>query len=364
MNSSLFEIRHLDIMKDGFLTLNAEWNFLFINKIAADIIHRENYELIGKNFWEMIPELVGTDLETTFRGVMADRIVKRTQVKRLKTGTWYNLIIFPTATGISIYMEDITKEKLTEEALQQSERQLKILVENLNFADQSKTAFISTLSHELRNPMASIMLGTSLLRKDPLIGKVANRAIDIIDRQSTQLNNLVDDLLDVTRITQNKMVINKERIELNHLIDLILEDYKDRFNGKGIGVEVETAHVPLFLDLDIARFNQVICNLLDNALKFTNSGGTVSISLRQDGPKEKAIITIKDSGIGIKPEIQKQLFKPFVQADLSLDRGFGGLGLGLVIVKGIVEMHGGNVGLHSEGIGAGTTFDITLPLPS
>lgn len=362
MHNDLFDIQFMDIMQDGFLTLNTEWNFVFINQIAADIANRNKNELLGKNIWHEVPQIAGSDLEKICRGVMNDKIVKRIELKGLKTGNWYNIVIFPTGNGISVYLHDITKEKQTEEALKLNEQQLKSLVESLNFADQSKTAFIATLSHELRNPMASIMLGTSLLRQDPLVGKFADKAIDIIERQSTQLDNLVSDLLDVTRITQNKMSLNKTIIDLRNLMGLILRDYEDRFRSKGIDFEVEYSKIPLSSNLDIARFNQVISNLLENSLKFTESGGRVSVSLEPDETETNAVITITDNGIGIKPEIQKQLFKPFVQADLSLNRGYGGLGLGLVIVKGIVEMHGGNVNLYSEGEGKGTKFEITLPV--
>jgi signal transduction histidine kinase/CheY-like chemotaxis protein len=236
------------------------------------------------------------------------------------------------------------------------------LVEELRKMDKNKNQFLSMLSHELRNPLASIMMGISFLDRVTPGGEQFRQAKEIIDRQTTQLSRLVDDLLDVTRITQNKISLKKESINLNELIVGALEDYKEHLASKGVGLEVELTSVPLYMEADPARLTQVFGNLINNAAKFTAMGDTVQVSVWKDEDQQEAVICVKDDGLGIKPDILPDLFLPFIQVDSSLDRSSGGLGLGLAIVKGMVELHGGSVAAASEGLGKGAQFIIRLPL--
>jgi len=250
-----------------------------------------------------------------------------------------------------------------EEALRESEANALTLVEKLRQADQNKDQFISMLSHELRNPMASIIMSLSLLdRVLPGEGK-ANKIMDVMKHQVTQLSSLIDDLLEVTRISKNKIKLKKDYIELNHLLRRAVEGFEAMFVDKEVALEVNYAPAPLFLEADQARIITMIGNLLGNAIKFTDEGGKIIVSLTKDKENGDAVITVKDNGMGIDPQMLPLLFEPFVQADNSLDRSRGGLGLGLAVVKGMAEIHDGSVDVYSEGLGKGSEFTIRLPLP-
>lgn len=256
---------------------------------------------------------------------------------------------------------DITDRKNVEKALRDSERKAMFLVSELEEADRNKNAFINMLSHELRNPIASITMGLDLMEKMPQGGKKAMSALKIAKRQCKHLVYLVDDLLDATRATQNKIEINKEIVELNELIKKSVEDYQSQFNEKGVKLDVRLTS-PIFMEADPYRITQVIGNLLHNAAKYTRNNDQVTVSVTEDSNINEAIIVVHDTGRGIAPEVIGNIFEMFTQADKSLDRSLGGLGLGLAIVKGIVELHKGKVEAFSEGIDKGSKFTIRLPL--
>jgi signal transduction histidine kinase len=225
--------------------------------------------------------------------------------------------------------------------------------------DHRKNEFISTLSHELRNPLAAISAGLQLLdvTQD---GVQAGKAKEIIKRQMNQLCHLVDDLLDITRIANNKIVLKKEKVEINILALSVADDQKPLFEEKRVRLITQTNNELLYLDADPVRLRQIIGNLLHNALKFSYNGGKTVLSVYKE--RNEAVICVTDNGIGIKPDILTKLFEPFMQLDTSLDRKNGGLGLGLSITKGIAELHGGYVEASSEGLGKGASFYIHLPL--
>jgi PAS domain S-box-containing protein len=254
---------------------------------------------------------------------------------------------------------DVLERTRIEDALMQSERRALQLVEELRKADQNKNEFISMMSHELRNPLATIMVGISLL--EFAVETEKSRGVkEIMKRQSEHLCRLVDDLLDLTRINMNKVKLKKERVELCKLARAVAEDFTAQFEKKGVTLETSTACDQLILEADSARLTQIIGNLLHNALKFTGAGGIVHLTLSKQ--ETQAVICVEDNGIGIKPEILPDLFRPFVQLDNSIDRSNGGLGLGLSIVKGMAELHGGSVNAFSEGLGKGARFNVLLPL--
>ncbi|UNC90829.1 hybrid sensor histidine kinase/response regulator [Candidatus Contubernalis alkaliaceticus] len=259
---------------------------------------------------------------------------------------------------------DITDLKETEEALREREEKYRVLVEKLQDTDRQKNDFIGLLSHEIRNPLASIMMGLSLLSSvDPCGGK-AVQAREIMSRQVVQLSRLIDDLLDVTRINQNKIDLKIKRLELNGLIKRIVEDYMDLFQKKGVNLELELADIQTYVEGDAARLTQMVGNLLHNAVKFTNSGGSAEVVVLKDSVEQSAVIHIVDNGIGLESATLSNIFQPFVQVKEFIKHEDGGLGLGLVLVKGLAELHGGEVSAHSDGLGKGSRFVIRLPLAS
>jgi signal transduction histidine kinase len=233
--------------------------------------------------------------------------------------------------------------------------------EALKETDRRKNEFIAMLSHELRNPIAPIASSLYILQRAAPGGEQARRALQVIDRQVVHLSRMVDDLLDVSRITRGRIQIQRERLELNEIVRGTAEDHREQFAQGGIALEVDVCDAPLYVNGDRTRLAQAIGDLLANAARFTPRGGRAVLSLRPDGP-EHAAIGIADDGAGMPPEILARVFEPFVQADKTLDRSKGGLGLGLALVKGLVELHGGAVSARSEGAGKGTEITLRLPL--
>lgn len=259
---------------------------------------------------------------------------------------------------------DITRKKLSENALRKSERRTHKLAMGLHRENIYKNKFISTLSHELRNPLAAISMGLSLIEYVLPGSDQDIHARRIIKRQTAQLKRLADDLLDVTRMKRNKIRLIKENIEINEIVKGILDEFKTQFDAKEITLKEEYYAGSIHINADSARIKQVIGNLLYNSLKFTEKNGIVKFTIFKDNHTNDVVIKVVDTGIGIAPELLPDLFKPFVQADNSLARSTGGLGLGLSIVKEIVDLHDGSIEAISEGPGKGSEFIIRLPLYS
>jgi signal transduction histidine kinase/ActR/RegA family two-component response regulator len=219
-----------------------------------------------------------------------------------------------------------------------------------------KDEFLATLAHELRNPLAPIRMAVEIMRRRRL---TAGQALDIIDRQVDQLTRLVDDLLDVSRITRGKVELRKEWVDLRSIVDRALEGVQPALEASDHRPQLELPTAPLHVHGDAARLSQALGNLLHNATKHTPPGGQIVLSMSQRGGE--VAISVRDDGAGIPPEVMPRIFELFTQADTSLERSHGGLGLGLTIAKQIVEMHGGSIVATSEGVGRGSEFTIRLP---
>lgn len=276
------------------------------------------------------------------------------------TEKWYDVRAFLyNEEVVGVLLRNITDRKRAEEALRESQKKALRLVHELEEANKNKNEFLNMLSHELRNPLASISAGIQLLDLTQN-EEHARRAKDVIGRQMHQLCRLTDDLLDLTRISNNKIRLIKEQVELNSLATLAAEDYRALFDQKGVTLKTETETAPVLLEADPARLRQAIGNLLHNAMKFTDRGGEVLLQVSLEGME--AVLTVWDTGLGIEADLLPRLFEPFRQGDAALDRLHGGLGLGLSITRGIAELHGGSVSAHSAGLKRGSRFVIRLPV--
>ncbi|HEY1189847.1 MAG TPA: response regulator [Gemmata sp.] len=234
--------------------------------------------------------------------------------------------------------------------------------EALREANRRKDDFLAMLAHELRNPLAPIRNAVEILRlHDHPPPGVVRSVRDIVDRQATHMARLVDDLLDVTRIARGKVSLQKERCDLNRVVRETVDDYRGTVEANGLALHVRVPEGPVWVSGDRTRLSQVVGNLLNNAVKFTDRGGEVHVDVVRDGEGVVAI-TVRDTGIGIDAGTMKTLFEPFAQADRSLDRSRGGLGLGLALVKGLAGLHEGGVTVASDGPGRGTTLTVRLPL--
>lgn len=243
---------------------------------------------------------------------------------------------------------DVTDAKRTEDALRE--------------ADRRKDAFLAVLSHELRNPLAPIRNGLHVIKRVPPGSEPAARALAIVERQVGHLTHLVDDLLDVSRITRGKIVLKRERVDLVSLVRSTVEDHRLAFESGSVALAVAVETEPIVVSGDPTRLAQVVGNLLHNAVKFTPSGGRAVVTVEADEERGVAILRVRDTGRGIAPDLVPHLFDAFVQLDHDIDRMKGGLGLGLFIAKGLVVLHGGTLHATSQGEGQGTTLTVTLPL--
>ncbi|RFA26816.1 hypothetical protein CAI21_16170 [Alkalilimnicola ehrlichii] len=244
--------------------------------------------------------------------------------------------------GVSV---DIHDRKLAEEALQE--------------ADRHKDEFLAMLAHELRSPLAAIRNTVHLLEKRPEAPEAA-RYLGIVKRQTRRLSALVDDLLDVSRVTRGLVTLRTEPVNLSDIVDRALESVQSLVDEKRHRVRVARPSVPVWVEGDAIRLEQILVNLLANAAKYTDAGGNIDLRLTTEG--DNAELRVLDNGIGMKPEVLRHVFDLFGQAERGLDRAKGGLGIGLTIVKNLVELHGGTIAVHSAGPHRGSEFIVRFPL--
>jgi PAS domain S-box-containing protein len=287
--------------------------------------------------------------------------------------------------GFSKVTRDLTERKLAEEELRQArdrleervvqrtaeltsanaellrlDRELRQTIAELAAADRRKNEFLATLAHELRNPLAPLRNALQILELADDVPETRREARRMMERQLAQLVRLIDDLLDVARITSNKLQLRRERIDLAAAVHDALESTRQLIAAAGHELAVELPAEPVLLDADQTRLAQVFTNLLNNAAKYTDRGGRIVLTAERQGGE--AVVTVRDSGIGITAEHMPHLFEIFSQAAPPLERSQGGLGIGLSLVRGLVELHGGRVEARSEGPGRGSELIVRLPL--
>jgi signal transduction histidine kinase/CheY-like chemotaxis protein len=242
-------------------------------------------------------------------------------------------------------IDDFTERKHAEEAVKE--------------ADRRKDEFLATLGHELRNPLASIRNATQVLRLSELPDPELRRARDIIDRQVQHMARLIDDLLDISRFTKGRLQLRKEPVELAAVVRSALEAANPFLQAQSHEFTLTLPPEPVLVDADPTRLSQVIANLLNNAAKYTDKGGHIWLTVERQG--SEVIVSVRDTGIGIAAEHLPYLFEMFSQVTPALERSQGGLGIGLALVRGLVELHGGRVEAHSGGPGLGSEFIVRLP---
>ncbi|HEY4309669.1 MAG TPA: PAS domain S-box protein [Pirellulales bacterium] len=241
---------------------------------------------------------------------------------------------------------DMTRTKLAEEALKEASRR--------------KDDFLAILAHELRNPLAAIS-NAALLLQMPADDRTSEWAPDMISRQTKYLSRLLDDLLDVSRITRGKLRLKNERLDLSPVIAKAIETVRPLVEEKRHSLAFTVSAGGISVVGDPVRIEQVFVNLLSNAAKYTDEGGSISVIAQKD---EMATIVVRDNGIGISADMLTRIFEPFAQAEQSLDRSQGGLGIGLTLARSLIDLHGGTISVKSEGAGRGSEFAIRLPLAS
>ncbi|MGE7370410.1 response regulator [Neorhizobium sp. NPDC001467] len=231
--------------------------------------------------------------------------------------------------------------------------------EALKDADRRKDEFLATLAHELRNPLAPLRNGLDILQRNPNGGNAAEIR-DMMDRQLVHLVRLIDDLLDVSRVSQGKIELRKNTVRIDEIIRAAMESSRPLIDGAGHKLTIEMPSDVLWVDGDKVRLSQAISNLLNNAAKYTPEVGLIDLHVSHDG--QQVAIRVTDNGVGIPPDMQSKVFHLFTQIDDHLQRSQGGLGIGLALVRQLVEMHGGSVDAYSSGPGKGSRFTIRLPM--
>ncbi len=243
---------------------------------------------------------------------------------------------------------DITAQRDAEQALRE--------------ADRRKDEFIAILAHELRNPLAPVRTAVEILRRLAPDEPRISRARDAIDRQVSHMARLIDDLLDVSRISRGKLALKKGPCDVSAVARQMAEDYRPGVEAAGLTLSIETVGSPAWVEGDPVRLGQMVGNLLHNAIRFTEPGGRVEVRVQRNDADGLALVSVTDSGVGIDPLLLSRLFDPFSQGEQDIARSKGGLGLGLALTKGLAELHGGGVAASSEGRGLGSTFTLRLPL--
>jgi PAS domain S-box-containing protein len=269
-------------------------------------------------------------------------------------------LTFVTAESGRVY--DITDLTAAEDLAQRAVIAIEnaMLLATLKETDRRKDEFLAMLAHELRNPLAPVRNAVEIIRASVPLDSDLQFASDVIDRQIQQMTRLVDDLLDVSRISSGKITLRKERINLASVVNSAIEASRPLIEESRHRITVSIPPQPIFLDADLTRLTQVLLNLLNNAAKYMDSGGQIWLTVERE--QQLVLIRVKDTGIGITPEMLPRIFDLFTQVDLSLDRSQGGLGIGLTLVDRLVSMHGGTITAHSEGSGKGSEFVVRLPI--
>lgn len=258
-----------------------------------------------------------------------------------------------TLVGFTKVKRDQTTQKRLEDDLLRSSAEL-------SEADRRKNEFLATLAHELRNPLAPIQNALRVMRVANGDAEAMRTASGMLDRQVHQMVRLVDDLLDVSRISRGTIALRREQTELMSIVAAAVDSTRSNFECASQSVSIGLPGFSVYVDGDPVRLSQVVGNLLNNACKFTDNGGRISVTLTTEA--DEAVLRIRDSGIGIAADQLTSVFALFTQVDTSLERSAGGLGIGLALVKSLVELHGGSVEARSEGPGRGSEFEVRLPI--
>jgi PAS domain S-box-containing protein len=344
-----------NIRDHSIFTLNTQGQVTSWNQEAERILGYSEAEALGQHFAIIFtPEdqqagVPAHELATALNEGRAED--ERWHMRKNGERFWALGIVTPTQdaagapTGYSKILRDMSDRKRAEEALLQ--------------ADRRKDEFLATLAHELRNPLAPIRNGLQIIRLTP-DRAAREQAREMMERQLGLLVRLVDDLLDISRITRDKLEMRKARIDLWGVLQSAIETARPQIDARGHKLTVTLPPKPVYLDGDLTRLAQVFWNLLNNSAKYTEPGGHITLAAELHGGE--AVVTVQDNGVGLPAASLPRLFEMFSQIDRSLERAEGGLGIGLALVKGLIEAHGGSVQARSEGVDHGSTFVVHLPV--
>lgn len=350
----------LESITDAFYALDDNWQFTYLNLQAENLLARASGDLIGKNIRVEFPGFYGSEFEQMYRRVIRTSVAESLTAFYPGHNRWYEVRAYPAAKGITIYFRNVTDRKRIEQEREQLLQREQAARESAETANQIKDEFLAVLSHELRTPLNPILGWSSLLQQRKLDAAKTTAAIATIERNARIQVQLIDDLLDISRILRGKMSLTIMPVDLSSAIAAALETVRLAAEAKSIEIQTIVSPGVGIAMGDAGRLPQVLWNLLSNAVKFTPQGGKVTVKLATEG--NYAQIQVTDTGKGIQSNFLPYVFEHFRQEDGATTRKFGGLGLGLAIARQIIEMHGGKIAADSLGTGKGAKFTVQIPL--
>jgi PAS domain S-box-containing protein len=336
----------LESITDAFYALDRECRFTYLNQRALDHFGATRDTLLGQVLWDVFPVARGTVFQREYERALREQCAVAFEAISLLSNRWVEVRAYPTPQGLAAYFRDVTDRKQAEEQLRE--------------ADRRKSEFLAILAHELRNPLAPLRNGLHILKLKSDADPTVSQTVSMMDRQMTHLVRLVDDLLDVSRITRGKLELRRQKVRLTEVLGNAVESSRAFIESHRHELIIDIRAENLLVDGDPDRLAQVFSNLLLNAAKYTKTGGRITLLLdRENG---EGVLTVQDSGIGIPSSALEQVFDMFSQVSSREVRGTDGLGIGLSLVRTLVQMHGGTVRAFSEGPGRGSRFTVRLPL--
>jgi two-component system CheB/CheR fusion protein len=315
---------------------------------------------IGRPIGHIRPSVAVQNLEDLVRRVIETQLPLHEEL-RDREDRWHLLRIYPyrvgrQVDGAVIVLVDIDEVRRGQDLLQQQASMLKV-------ADQRKNEFLAMLGHELRNPLGPMANVLQILRLPDSTDTQKEHALGVLDRQLAQLTRIVEDLLDATRISQGKIELRRERLDVSTALRAAVETSRPSLDASGHRFEISFSEETVYVYADPLRLTQVLVNLLNNAAKFTPKNGFIQLACRKgSAPATHVEISVRDNGIGMSPDLLAHVFELFTQGDTYENRRRGGLGIGLTLARTLVEMHGGDISAHSLGEGQGSEFIVRLPL--
>ncbi len=352
-----------DSMDEGFCVIEmifdeqerpVDYRFLEVNPAFAQLTGMHG--ALGKRMREFAPEFESYWFDIYGKVALTGEPIRFSNQTKELGDRWFDVNAFrvggPDGRKVALIFNNITERIMAEQASRESAHAFADL-------DRRKDEFLAMLSHELRNPLAPIANAVQLLRLQKNEDPLQQQARTIIERQVGQLNHLVDELLEVSRITTGRVQLRQDRIVVSGIVERAVETVHPLMVQRRHELTVSVPPQPIWLHADAARLEQVVVNLLTNAAKYTEEGGHIWLTIEQEG--DSAVLRVRDTGLGIAPELLPHIFDLFTQAERSLDRSQGGLGIGLCIVQRLVDLHGGTVDVYSV-LGQGSEFVVRLPV--
>ena len=336
----------LESITDAFYALDGEFRFTYVNQRALDHFGASRESLLGKILWDVVSLENRTIFQQQYQRALHQQCSVAFETVSPLTGRWVEVRAYPARQRLAVYFRDVTARKRAEERVRE--------------VDRRKSEFLAILGHELRNPLAALRYGLHILERSSPPDPTMTSTLSMMDRQMSHLVRLVDDLLDVSRITRGKLELRRQKVFLAEVLERAVDASRSLIDAQHHEMIVDLRVRDLLVDGDPDRLEQVFGNLLSNSARYTKGGGRITVTLERD--RTEALVTVQDNGIGIPPSSLEQVFDMFSQVRVSEGNTTDGLGIGLSLVRTLVQLHGGSVGASSVGLGTGSRFTVRLPI--